>query len=420
MCNFGGPGSLSVTATLTWTPDSSTDTSQPPPTVNVLETANASAQQWILQATGVSTSASDGFGDPVTNPTAPVYGASSSGKHLYQATVSSGQTSVTLPTRSLSAYLSYQTAVATSGPSVGGSYTVQVFSATLQAHSTVDTSAPGNPWDPTHPRFFSGTNCSAIASAPATSGYVSHAQLLVGGTDVKDYYDTSYANHPAAGPFVTLGTNQTSALLSVNFDSTHFADASSVPIKMLITDTAGNNYDASVAANAYNKAYSLGNYQPSGGSLVYGQVAAANASSAFSGMNCPGSPTTTDGKTTILANLHTYTVFYIWTHGLDLPSVFGDCFAFPNSPDANYLYARASDDLTGATGVTQAVASKSVSVPPYNFAFCDACLTAQNNLMAGAFGVTTGSTDLAYLGYTTESDDSQYNAGWKIFSDRLK
>lgn len=126
VCNFGGPGSLSVTATLTWTPDSSTDTSQPPPTVDVLETGSASAGQWILQATGVSTSVDDGFGDSVTSAVAPVYGGQSSGKHLYHKTVSSGQTTVTLPTRSLSAYLSYATAVATNGASVGGSYTVQV------------------------------------------------------------------------------------------------------------------------------------------------------------------------------------------------------------------------------------------------------------------------------------------------------
>ena len=113
---------------------------------------------------------------------------------------------------------------------------VKLYSASLQAHSTVDTSAPGNPWDPAHPRFFSGTNCSASGTAAAMSGYVSHAQLLVGGIDVKDYYDTAFVGHPAAGLNVTLGTNQGSASLQVYFDSTYFADASNVPIKMLVTD----------------------------------------------------------------------------------------------------------------------------------------------------------------------------------------
>lgn len=125
-CSLGLPGSLSTTATLTWTKDSPTDTSQPPPTVDVLETVSAGGAEWMLQPTGVDTSASDGFGDPVTNPTAPVYGASSSGKHLYQATVSPGQMSVTLPTRSLSASLTYETAICTSGTNEAMGYSAQV------------------------------------------------------------------------------------------------------------------------------------------------------------------------------------------------------------------------------------------------------------------------------------------------------
>ena len=125
-CSLGLPGSLSVAATLTWTPDFPTDTSQPPPTLDLLETASASGSEWILQATGVNASASDGFSDPVTNPTAPVYGASSSGDHLYHLTISSGQTSVTLPARTLSASLSYATAITSSSASIGMGYSVQI------------------------------------------------------------------------------------------------------------------------------------------------------------------------------------------------------------------------------------------------------------------------------------------------------
>lgn len=125
-CSLGLPGSLSTTATLTWTPDSPTDTSQPPPTVDVLETASAGGAEWMLQPTGVSTDASDGFDDPVTYATEPVYGASSSGRHLYHMTVSPGQMSVTLPTRSLSASLTYETAICTSSTNEHMGYSAQV------------------------------------------------------------------------------------------------------------------------------------------------------------------------------------------------------------------------------------------------------------------------------------------------------
>ena len=124
-CALGLPGTLYIAATLTWKPDSPIDTSQPPPTLDLLETVSASDSAWILQPTGVSTSASDGFDDPVINPTAPVYGAGSKGKHLYHLVVSPGQTSVTLPLRVLSASLSYATAITSSSSSAGISYVIQ-------------------------------------------------------------------------------------------------------------------------------------------------------------------------------------------------------------------------------------------------------------------------------------------------------
>jgi len=125
-CALAVAGSMSVTATLTWQPSAAGDTSAPPPTVDVLETAKASGSQWMLQPTGVSASASDGFLDPVVYETPPVYGARSSGRHLYHLTVPPGQRSVTVPLRSLSALLSYASAITTSYPAVGVNYTVQL------------------------------------------------------------------------------------------------------------------------------------------------------------------------------------------------------------------------------------------------------------------------------------------------------
>ena len=124
-CSLGLPGTVYVTAKLTWQPSAPGDTSAPPPTVDVLETASASDAAWMLQPTGVVASASDGFNDPVVYATPPVYGATSSGKHLYHLTVVPGQNSVTLPLRTLGASLSYATALVTSSPSVGIIYSVQ-------------------------------------------------------------------------------------------------------------------------------------------------------------------------------------------------------------------------------------------------------------------------------------------------------
>ena len=287
----------------------------------------------------------------------------------------------------------------------------------LQAHSTIDTAN----WDPFHPRFFSGTNCSVAGTATAyrprpgsypTGGtYVKEASLFIGGTVVRSYYDTSVPGPYPSG--AVTGANQGSVPLSAFFDSTHFADNTPISIQMTVTDSGGLTYTVPIAANAYNKPYPLGNDQSTGGQLLYGQAAAQNASAQFSAMNYAATaPTTSDGKAAILNNLPTYTGFYTWTHGLDLASQFGDCFAHINSPDTNYLFANAADDTTGARSVTQSVGGKTLFQPAYNFVFLDACSTSQNNIMAGAFGITTSSTDLAYLGYTTSSDDSPYNRDW--------
>ena len=94
--------------------------------------------------------------------------------------------------------------------------------------------------------FLSSAASSSIRKYPARpnkgkstniSGYVTHAQLLVGGTAVKDYYDTAFPSHPAAGPNVALGTNQSSATLAVSFDRTHFADGTNVPTQMVAMTT---------------------------------------------------------------------------------------------------------------------------------------------------------------------------------------
>lgn len=122
---MGLPGAIFVTSTLTWTPSGPGDTSQPPPTLDVLETASAGGAEWMLQPTGVVATTSDGFNDPVFYATAPVYGAQSKGNHLYHLTISPGQTLVTLPQRTMGASISYATAITTSSASIGMGYTAQ-------------------------------------------------------------------------------------------------------------------------------------------------------------------------------------------------------------------------------------------------------------------------------------------------------
>lgn len=403
---------MTVTAKLTWKPSAPGDTSPPPPTLDVLETVSAGGSQFLIDPTELSTDASDGLGDAVTHPTPPSYGSSSNGIHLYSLTVPTGQNWVKLPTRTLSVSLSWATAQATGSPGMSANYAVQLFSASLSGHSTVDTSAPGNPWDPTHPRFFSGTNCSATASAPAVSGYVTHAQLLVGTTVVKDYYDTTVPGHPAAGPYVTLGTNQSTASLSVNFDSTHFPDGSAIPIKMIVTDTSGNTYDGKIQANAYNKATIYGRNEwetdmsaESAGTFI--------ADSSLISMNHTNKVNRTLGwsATDILGDIAICTVFYVNTHGTNIPPIFLSDLD-ETSGVQEYVYP-SSSYASGTTQVLETRKNVPVTVPPINIAFLDSCLTGTTNDFADAFlwPSTSGSgqtTDQAEIGWniTTNLDST--------------
>ncbi len=115
---------MSVTATLTWTPSYPGDTSQPPSTVDVLETAHA-FDTTRGGSPGVTGSADDGLGDAPTYPGGT--SANSVGSHLIHFTVSVGQTSVSLPSCSLSATLPNTPGTGdTRIPNEGLTYTVAI------------------------------------------------------------------------------------------------------------------------------------------------------------------------------------------------------------------------------------------------------------------------------------------------------
>ena len=401
--NFTGSysQSLTVTATLTWANYYPGEV--PPTTVSYVETGSANCgggtsnppKYGLVNPKPVC---DDGLNDPSvpanTNSATQCY-ATSQGAHLVQKPYSSP---LVLPARTLSVKFTCDSAHSDNGSGSGGmGYSVAISTASLGGHSTVDTSAVNNPWDPANPRFFSGTNCGAYASMPAISGNVSHAQLLVGGTAVKDYYDTTFPNHPAAGPNVTLGTSQALVQLGCNFDSTHFGDGNPILIKMTVIDTMGGNYDASITGKAYNKLYDLGN-----STMVHGSSSMGDILGVFSSSNVYAVPTSSDDKTAMETNIPIYTDLHTYTHGE--PGELGDCLATSGAMDPAHNLS--SSDVSTARN------NKTVNQPPYNFVLLCACQCNADATLAGGFGIADGSVDRACLGFSTNADNSSTTQSW--------
>ena len=190
--------------------------------------------------------------------------------------------------------------------------------------------------------------------------------------------------------------------LGVTFDSTHFADGGAVPIQLIVNDSGGSRYDVSISANAYNKIYIMGDSQ-----FVNGASSEGDVLGIFSSGNMTPLPTTTDEKAAILSKIPTYTAFHTYTHGD--PGEIGDCVA---TPGATAHYLQSSD-------ITTAVASKSISKPPYNFVLLCACQCSGDATLATSFGISDSSVDTAFLGFITNVDNSNVTQGWAktIWSD---
>ena len=240
------------------------------------------------------------------------------------------------------------------------------------------------------------------------TGYVSEMQLYLGGNLVKEYQDT---------PDNPQNPHQTSATLSVVFDSSYFSDGTALPIEAVITDSAGNEYNGQITGPIYNKAYVLGNQNMD---TDFGQVSSdgllAEADMYAQALASYQDPTgsTVDDKDTMLGNLPTYTDFYIYTHGYSDPDTglfwILDCIGFDDSPDAFWLFSQ--DDPTEDQSVQDAVAAKSQQQPAYNLVHPDCCRSAENETMANAFGIGDGSVDRAYLGWTMHPPDSFVWVNW--------
>lgn len=426
--NFSGSynQTLTVTATLTWANVYPGEV--PPKTVSYVESASASANgktTLIPPKYGLVNPkpiCDNGLNDPSvldsTNNATQCY-ATSQGAHLVQKPYSSP---LVLPTRTLSAGFTCDSAHSDAGSgSVGMTYSVVTSDATLGGHSTVDTSAPGNPWDPTHPRFFSGTNCHADAYAYALSlnSFVKRVQLMVSGTLTKEYDDVaSLPTNKDPNVIYSSGTSQPSVGLTTYFDSSHFADALPIPVQMIVTDTGGNKYDSQIKASAYNEAY-VG-YEAS--VSTYGQPTAGVVDSAMGSCNIGQNDSSpTDTRDAVLAAVKFNTVFFTYSHGQDAPDAANHVYFEAPAGVGNsngLIYPNKGDDPSSTTqtprdDVAEAVTKKGVNPPPYNFVYLDICNGALNTEFADGFGVSaTGNTDRALLGWGGLVEDSAVNQQW--------
>lgn len=195
---------------------------------------------------------------------------------------------------------------------------------------------------------------------------------MIGGTVVKSYYDTSIS-----GPYpanTVLGTNQASANLTVNFDSTYFPDVNPISIQMTAQDSGGaaDNYTTSIQAGAYNDGYV--NYEPI---IDSSQNNAQVADAGFSDSNiAPNDGNPTDTRDSVLAGVRANSDFFIASHGLAYAPTSTDpvYFAAPegigNNNDVLYFdqYVDPSSSVkTPRDDVAEAVAGKSANTAPYNF-----------------------------------------------------
>jgi hypothetical protein len=59
---------------------------------------------------------------------------------------------------------------------------------------------PLTTWDPTAPRYFSGTGCEARGTAVPLTGNLSHVQLCINDQVVQEYWDSAVAGKPSPLP----------------------------------------------------------------------------------------------------------------------------------------------------------------------------------------------------------------------------
>ena len=200
----------------------------------------------------------------------------------------------------------------------------------------------------------------------------------------------------------------------VYFDTTHLlSDGSTGDLNIKLVPSAGNTYFSNTmeGKTVYNKGYVLGGNS----STIYGAGSATNVNFACGMMKHSTRFNSTEHKPTIETYLPAYTVFYIYTHG-----------GWDVSPYSGETMFRDCDSVKGedvsahclpSSTVANAVSGKGGSIPYYNIVHIDACDSAGDGStvhtdMAGAFGISSGATDRAYLGFNGNVNDNLAHANW--------
>ena len=283
----------------------------------------------------------------------------------------------------------------------------------LRADSTLNAYLPplGYNWPANH----SGTNGSVVWGGDTGQNkyhWIQHVVLKVNGETAVDL------TWPPPDEF----PYNTNVQGSLTFDSTHFADGSTLTFVLTVTDNLSNVRTATNSSCAYNKAFVYGNVSPTVvqagiGDLSQGSAAATDVSARLGPTNHTVTPSgstaqITQQKAAITSALPIYTVFYGWSHGT---STGGDALGDSAAHGAdNAAQIQARWFLAGEVynAVYNATNGKTVySLPPYNFVFLDSCNLASAN-MAGGFNVSGTAMDRAYLGWPTAMADDLHNESW--------
>ena len=367
--------------------------------LHVLESAMAMAGGEFYFPT--STNVSDGFAGDHTAPSSDKikadlnaeWGQSMWGAHVTVVPIvyQNGAYVAHVPVRSLTAQASVSF-----DPNGNYGFGWVSYSADLldtEGHSTLDTAN----WPAWEPRFFSGTGCvsEALAIAPKLSGFdmIEKAQLCItdNGTDVvvKEY-------DAPTGVYLTNNVN-----LAANFDSTHFANAASVPIKIKVWTSTGLQYTDTITGPIKNRIYDLANHTYPA-MWLYALLSMNDVNSDATKINYFVNPSNSDLKPEICDLIPVYTAFFITTHG---EVAIGDTdengdggHTDANGVELHFIRISAAPDDPHT--INNAIAAKvaNPNLPPYNYVQIDACQLGKDSSYADAFGVTSG-VDRAFLGW---------------------
>lgn len=269
----------------------------------------------------------------------------------------------------------------------------------------------------------SGTGLSVMANIDNMHYSVNNGvSVSLGTSDLATGTSHVYAYDHAATGYTTVATDANgdwpaggTTQQKICFDSTHLlSDGTTGTLRIKVAPSGSTEYYSIPISDItiYNKAYVLGNDLSTSVGADAASLVGVYARDMKHNSNC----TISDYKSFILSNIPTYTVFYMYSHGswnlAEYPNetVLWDCYGGPG--DWNI-----TDHAIPSSLIATAVGNKSSSQPAYNFVHIDSCYSAgydgvQHTDMASAFGITSSSTNRAFLGFIGTSLDTLDNYNW--------